>query len=157
MQRIPSVLFVCLGNICRSPLAEAAFRLEATRLGLDVEVDSAGTSNWHVGEAPDARGVATAARYGIDISDLRGRQVIAADFDRFTHIIALDDENLATLEVRQPRGSITQLSLLLDHVDGREGESVADPYFGGASGFEQTWTDVTLAAKALAKRLSSEP
>lgn len=150
-----SVLFVCLGNICRSPLAEAAFRIEAEALGLDVEIDSAGTSDWHVGEPPDTRAIATATGKGVDINHLRGRQVAPADFDRFTHIVALDDENLATLEVRQPRGSRAELSLLLDYVEGREGQSVADPYFGGAAGFDQTWADVTAGARALAERLRS--
>jgi protein-tyrosine phosphatase len=155
MQRVPSVLFVCLGNICRSPLAEAAFRHESAALGIEVEVDSAGTSNWHVGESPDPRAIAIAAGKGVDISAYRGRQVVAADYDKFTHIVALDDENLATLEVRQPHGSSARLSLLLDHVAGREGEGVADPYFGGADGFDQTWEDVSEAARALAKFLVS--
>ncbi len=155
MQRKPAILFVCLGNICRSPLAEAAFRIEAEALGLDVEIDSAGTSDWHVGEPPDRRAIATAKSRGVDINHLRGRQVASADFDRFTHIVALDDENLATLEVRQPRGSQAELSLLLDYAEGREGQSVADPYFGGAAGFDQTWADVTAGARGLAERLRS--
>ena len=151
----PAVLFVCLGNICRSPLAEAAFRHELAEAGLDIAVDSAGTSDWHIGEPPDPRAISTALRYGIDIRSYRGRQVAPADFDRFTHIVALDDENLMALEARQPRGSIAELSLLLDYVEGREGESVADPYFGGVAGFEQTWADVTAAARGLIKRLRS--
>ena len=125
-----SVLFVCLGNICRSPLAEAAFRAEAERLGFDVEVDSAGTGDWHVGRPPDRRSIAVAARNGVDIGHLRARQVSPADFLRFDHIVALDRENLADLRRMQPGGTKARLSLLLDHVPGREGEAVADPYHG---------------------------
>src|SRR3712207_1035358 len=125
-----SVLFVCLGNICRSPLAEAAFRREAERLGLEVEVDSAGTGEWHIGRPPDPRAIAVAARNGVDIAHLRARQVSAVDFQRFDHIVALDTQNLANLRRMAPPGSSAELSLLLDHVDGREGEPVADPYYG---------------------------
>lgn len=149
----PAVLFVCLGNICRSPLAEVALREEAARIGLDVEVDSAGIGDWHEGEAPDPRAQAVARRHGVDISGYRARQVRATDFGRFTHIIALDRENLSALKRLKPAGSGAQLSLLLDHVDGRKGQPVADPWFGSAAGFEKTWSDVTAGAKALAQKL----
>jgi protein-tyrosine phosphatase len=148
-----ALLFVCLGNICRSPLAEAAFRLEAERLGIDVEVDSAGTGDWHAGEPPDRRALAVAARHGIDISDLRARQVRREDFLRFDHIIALDRENLARLRALAPPDARARLSLLLDHVPGREGEPVADPYYGGDAHFDVTWRDVSAAARALAKAI----
>ena len=111
----PCVLFVCLGNICRSPLAEAAFREEARRLNLDVVADSAGTGGWHVGEPPDPRAQAVARRNGVDISSLRGRQVKPADFHRFTHIVALDEDNLANLRRLAPPDATAELSLLLDH------------------------------------------
>jgi protein-tyrosine phosphatase len=150
------VLFVCLGNICRSPLAEAAFRAEAARIGLNAEADSAGTGNWHRGEAPDRRAVAAARRNGVDISHLRARQVRPGDFAHFDHIVALDDENLADLETIRPAGSRARLSLLLDHVPGREGQRVADPYYGDDSHFDITWRDVTEAARALADKLAQE-
>jgi protein-tyrosine phosphatase len=153
MSEKPAVLFVCLGNICRSPLAEAAFRAEAARAGLDVQVDSAGTGDWHVGEAPDRRAQATARRYGIDISHYRGRQVEAADFHRFTHILALDHDNLAALKAIRPESASAELGLLLDHVPGREGQPVADPYWGNTAHFEITWADVTLGARGLIRRL----
>lgn len=146
-----SVLFVCLGNICRSPLAEAALRREAERLGLDVEVDSAGTGDWHVGAPPDARAVAVAKRSGVDISRLRARQVRPEDFHRFDHIVALDAANLRDLERLRPEGARASLSLLLDHVEGREGEAVADPYYGEDTLFDVTWRDVTEGARALAR------
>ena len=156
MPRKPAVLFVCLGNICRSPLAEAAFRAEVVRIGLDVEVDSAGTGDWHVGKPPDRRAQAVAKRYGIDISLHRARQVTRHDFQRFSHLVALDLQNLATLEAMRPADGAAELSLLLDYVEGRKGEAVADPYYGEAAGFEVTWADVTIGAEALARRIAEK-
>lgn len=150
------VLFVCLGNICRSPLAEAAFRAEAERIGLDADADSAGTGGWHAGHPPDRRAIAAARRNGVDIAHLRARKVIPADFARFDLILALDEENLADLEAMRPANSRARLGLLLDHVPGREGEAVADPYYGGDSHFDVTWSDVSEAARSLAQALSEE-
>lgn len=155
MRTRPAVLFVCLGNICRSPLAEAAFRREAQRIGLEVEVDSAGTGDWHIGAAPDARAQAVAKRAGIDIGGYCARQVTAADFARYTHIVAMDRDNLARLRTLRDDHATAELSLLLDHVDGRAGSSVADPYFGEASGFDTTWADVCLGAAGLARKLGT--
>ena len=146
---IPGVLFVCLGNICRSPLAEGALRAEAARLNLDLTVDSAGTGNWHAGEPPDERAQRTALRNGDDISGLRARQVRGEDFHRFTHLIALDHDNLANLRRLAPSDATARLSLLLDHVPGREGQAVADPWFGDEAGFDATWADVSAGARAL--------
>jgi protein-tyrosine phosphatase len=150
-----SVLFVCLGNICRSPLAEAAFRREAERLGLDVEIDSAGTGDWHIGYPPDPRATAVAARNGIDISHLKARLVTADDFRRFDHIVALDCKNLADLETLRPDGATAKLSLLLDHADGRQGQAVADPYYGEDSHFNTAWDDVSAGAEGLARRIAA--
>jgi protein-tyrosine phosphatase len=151
------VLFVCLGNICRSPLAEAALRDAADRLGLEIEVDSAGTGDWHVGEPPDPRAAAAAARGGVDISHLRARQVTPEDFRRFDHVVALDATNLARLKALQPVDGKASLSLLLDHVEGREGEAVPDPYYGGDEHFEETWIIVREAADALARKIAARP
>lgn len=152
----PAILFVCLGNICRSPLAEAAFRVEAARIGLEVEVDSAGTGDWHIGEPPDPRAQAVANRHGVDISLYRARQVTLQDFSRFTHIVALDLQNLSTLESMRPARGAAELSLLLDHVEGRAGEPVADPYYGDKTGFDSTWADVASGARALARLIAAK-
>lgn len=149
----PSILFVCLGNICRSPLAEAAFRREAERRGLAVDVDSAGTGTWNLGKAPDPRAQAVASREGLDISDRRARQVTALDFARFSHVVALDAQNLRDLQAMRPDGAGAELSLLLDHAPGREGEAVADPYHGEAADFDATWRDVEAGARGLVSRL----
>ena len=155
MRQRPAVLFVCLGNICRSPLAEAAFRKAATDANLDVDIDSAGTGDWHAGNPPDPRAQATAHDAAIDISNLRARQVRREDFNRFTHIFAMDEQNLADLRAMAPHGHSAQLSLLMDVVRGREGASIADPYYGGEERFEDTWDDATAAAQALVRELSS--
>ena len=151
-----AVLFVCLGNICRSPLAEAAFRAEAARMGLDAEADSAGTGGWHAGEPPDPRAIAAARRNGVDISHLRARKVTREDFARFDRIVALDRDNLADLEALRPAGSRAGLSLLLDHAAGREGEAVGDPYYGGARDFDLAWHDISEGARGLAQALRGE-
>jgi protein-tyrosine phosphatase len=150
----PAILFVCLGNICRSPLAEGAFRHAAASAGLDLVVDSAGTGNWHAGNPPDRRAIATARRHGVDISGYRARQIVRADFTRFSHIYALDADNLADLRHAEPAEATAQIALLLDLVDGRGGGDVADPYYGGEAGFEECWADVSAATRALVARLT---
>jgi len=149
----PAVLFVCLGNICRSPLAEAALRARAEAAGLEIIVDSAATGDWHIGEPPDRRAQATARRHGIDITGYRGRQVEPADFRRFTHIFALDHANLANLRRLAPADGTARLGLLLDIVKGLEGQPVADPYYGGGEGFEITWQQADAGAAAIVAML----
>jgi protein-tyrosine phosphatase len=145
----PCVLFVCLGNICRSPLAEGAFRWVTAKAGHSVAVDSAGTGDWHVGHPPDRRAQAVAKRKGVDIAFLRARQVRAADFGAFSHIVAMDRTNLASLRTLRPADATADLSLLLDHVRGREGQDVADPYYGSAADFERAWANVLAGAHGL--------
>lgn len=149
----PAILFVCLGNICRSPLAEAALRAAAERADLEIEVDSAGTGDWHVDCPPDRRAQAIARAHGIDIGGYRGRQVTAGDFHRFTHIFALDGDNLDGLHQIRPADATARIGLLMDLVPGREGSGVADPYFGDEAGFAVTWDDVTLGAEAIVAML----
>ena len=150
----PSVLFVCLGNICRSPLAEAALRDAATRAGLDVEVDSAGTGAWHVGHPPDARAQVVARAHGIEISGYRARRVTVEDFRRFDWVLALDPQNLRDLERIAPGDATARLALLNDLVAGREGTGVRDPYYGNAEDFETVWDDVHVAARALLSQIA---
>ncbi len=154
MTPAPSVLFVCLGNICRSPLAEGAMRAAAAELGLSLVIASAGTGPWHVGEPPDRRAQAVAEKYGVDISKKRGRQVKPADFRHFTHIVALDRQNLVDLRQMAPKDASADLSMLLDHVPGRAGEPIADPYYGGPKDFETAWADVAAGTRALAEKLA---
>jgi protein-tyrosine phosphatase len=145
----PSILFVCLGNICRSPLAEAAMRDAAARAGIEVEVDSAGTGEWHAGNPPDPRSVATAAARGIDISGYKARRVRGEDFRRFDYVLALDPQNLRDLRALAPGDATARVGLLMDWVPGRKGEGVRDPYYGDAADFEAVWGDVSAAAEAL--------
>jgi protein-tyrosine phosphatase len=151
-----SVLMVCLGNICRSPLAEAALRAEAKRAGLDITADSAGTGNWHAGNPPDRRAQAVALGHGVDISGYRARQVQPADFRRFTHIFALDPDNLSDLRRIAPADGVAELRLLMDMVPGREGTGVEDPYYGDDARFETSWDDVSAAARGIVALLRTD-
>jgi len=132
------ILMVCMGNICRSPLAEGVARLRATEAGLGERLafDSAGTHGYHSGEAPDPRSQIVAAKAGIDLSGLRARRVVDADFARFDWILAMDRVNLAELECRCPEIHRDKLSLFLDFAEAVPVDEVPDPYYGGIEGFE---------------------
>ncbi len=145
-----SVLFVCLGNICRSPMAEAALRLELEARGIDLLVDSAGTGDWHVGRPPDPRTQAAAIREGnVDISALRARQIEQRDFLEYDLLVAMDRANLRDLQAMGGEGP-AQIRLMLDFVPGREGEEVVDPYTGDEADFTACWHEVATAARHLA-------
>ena len=152
----PSILFVCLGNICRSPLAEAALRRRAAEADLDIEIDSVGTADYHVGRAPDPRAIAEAKRQGIDIASYCGRQLALEDFARFDHILVMDGDNLADVRAMAPADCRATIALLLDVVPGTTGRSVADPYHGSEADFAGTWKEVDAAAEALIAVLLSE-
>jgi protein-tyrosine phosphatase len=138
------VLMVCLGNICRSPTAEAVLRQRLFAQGLDeqVEVDSAGTGGWHVGEPPDPRAQRHALRRGYDLSPLRARRVEDADFDRFDLLLAMDEDNLAELQRLRPVGSGGDVRLFA-------ATEIPDPYAGAAQGFDNVLDQVELACDAL--------
>jgi protein-tyrosine phosphatase len=146
------VLFVCLGNICRSPTAEGVLRhlLPQEAPELQVEVDSAGTADYHIGDPPDSRSRRAALRRGIDLSGLRARQVTPGDFARFDLILAMDRDNLARLEAMRPAGSRAQLRLFMEyaaqHSDRLE---VPDPYYRDAGGFEEVLDLCVAAARGL--------
>ncbi len=148
------LLLVCLGNICRSPMAEGALRarLQASPLAGRVQVDSAGTGDWHVGEPPDRRAIACAAGHGVDISGLRARQVQAADFDRFDWVLCADEANLRDVRRLAGASAGNRLALYLPWA-GLRGSAIADPYTGGQDHFEQVWTLVDDAAKSVVARL----
>lgn len=141
---IKSILFVCLGNICRSPLAEGIAREVAKKRGLEIRVDSAGTSGWHIDEAPDSRSVAVAKKYGIDISELKGRKVNAYSDSEFDLIVAMDGQNYRDLE-RFNFGD--KLVLMGDF--GLNGRDIPDPYYGGSDGFENVYKMLESAINAL--------
>lgn len=148
------ILMVCLGNICRSPSAEAVLRARAEQRGLGqrLQIDSAGTGDWHVGKPPDARSQAAAARRGYRLDDLRARQVRAADFQDFDLLLAMDQDNLHTLRQRAPASPRAELALLLTYAGLGEHE-VPDPYYGGEQGFEQVLDLLEQASDALLDRL----
>jgi protein-tyrosine phosphatase len=133
------ILFVCMGNICRSPTAEGVFRRLVLERApqLPLEIDSAGTHDYHVGEAPDSRSVAAAARRGIDLRGLRAREISDEDFERFDLILAMDRLNYVTLLERAPESSHERIRLFMDFAAGSDCEDVPDPYYGGPLGFEQ--------------------
>jgi protein-tyrosine phosphatase len=132
-----NILFVCMGNICRSPSAEGFFAraLKDSPYAEHVSIDSAGTHGYHVGQAPDSRATETARGFGVDISGLRARKVNADDFDRFDLIVAMDHDNLADLRAVQPAGSRARLVAMMDYHPARRPGEVPDPYYGGMPGF----------------------
>jgi len=147
------VLFVCLGNICRSPMAEGVLRVKAQGAGLALDVASAGTGDWHVGEAPDLRAQEAAAARGYDISALRGRQVTRTDFSRFDYLLAMDRKNLAHLQRLAPTSFNGTLRLFLDYAPDAPAREVPDPYFGGEDGFAPVLDLIEEAAKGLIRHL----
>lgn len=149
------VLFVCLGNICRSPTAEGVLRRELESAGLVslVEIDSCGTGDWHIGKGPDSRTLAAAKRRGIDLSELRARQLAAEDFQRFDYILAMDHDNLAAVHEQSPAGCGAHIGLFLDfagHVD----RPVPDPYYGGEDGFEEVLDLIESASRGLVEDIT---
>lgn len=149
------ILFVCLGNICRSPTAEAVLRdlLAREAPDLEVEIDSAGIGSWHIGEPPDDRAVTAARRRGLDMSRLRARQIASEDFARFDFILAMDRANLADLRRRAPVQYRERVRLFLEFAPDVGLEDVPDPYYGGEAGFEEVLDLAEQAARGLLSHL----
>lgn len=145
------VLFVCLGNICRSPSADAVLRKKVADEGLAnrVMVDSAGTSDWHIGKRPDPRSIEHGAKRGYDLTVLRARQAIADDFNEFDYVLAMDAENLANLLAIKPSNARTQPQLFLKAFGNSAEQEVPDPYYGGDAGFEHVLDLLEQACDAL--------
>ena len=152
-----SVLFVCMGNICRSPTAEGVFRRHVVEAGLQehIIVDSAGTHAYLVGSPPDRRAKSAAERRGISLGELRARRVSEADFERFDYIIAMDEDNVAHLKDEAPVQYHSKVRLFLEFSTGEERE-VPDPYYGGSSGFERVLDLVEEASRGLLETLSRQ-
>lgn len=155
MKHEVGVLFVCLGNICRSPTAEGVFRERLRRAGLErrVLVDSAGTGGWHVGEPPDPRTRAAAARRGYDLSALRARQVARDDFRRFDLVLAMDLDNRTSLLRQCPATEQGRIGLFLSYLPDARATEVPDPYDGGVDGFEHVLDLVEAASDGLLESL----
>lgn len=147
------LLVVCLGNICRSPMAEGALRARVVEAGLShvVRIDSAGTGGWHAGDPPDPRAIATARRHGVDISGLRARKLQSQDFDRFDALLCADHANLRDVRALAPAGAPAALSLFMEWA-GLEG-AIPDPYEGGEADFERVWQQVDEGARVIVARL----
>jgi len=151
------LLVVCLGNICRSPMAEGALqaRLAASPRAGRVQVDSAGTGGWHAGEPPDRRAIACARGHGVDIAGQRARQLHAADFEVFDWILCADRANVRDVLRLSPAARRERVALLLEWAGIRAGGEVPDPYTGGPEDFQQVWRLVDSAAQAVVARLAA--
>ena len=152
---IRRVLFVCLGNICRSPLAEGVFRhlVEEAGLGDAIEIDSAGTGGWHTGEAPDPRSQEVAERHGVSLAGQAARRVVDEDFARFDWIVAMDEENERDLLARRPDDARARVVRLRDYDPDGPGD-VPDPYYGGPRGFDLVYAMVERSARELLDEVS---
>lgn len=152
------ILFVCLGNICRSPTVEGVVRAIAAREApeLDLEVDSAGTGDYHIGAAPDPRTLAAAKTRGYDLTNLRARQVTAADFERFDLLLAMDEQNFANLQRLAPRAHAHKVGLFLDYARATGRPDVPDPYFGEAGHFDEVLDLAESGARGLIAALRQD-
>ncbi len=151
------VLFVCLGNICRSPTAEGIFTQTVKNAGLDksIVVDSAGTGDWHIGLPPDKRAIIAAGERDVDLTGLRARQVSSIDFASFDYVLAMDDANLRDLKIMQPSDFTGHLSLFLSFAENTKTTEVPDPYYGGEEGFTQVFDLIAEASEGLLNHIKN--
>jgi protein-tyrosine phosphatase len=147
-----AIIFVCMGNICRSPMAEGVFAHKAHTLGAELIIDSAGTHDYHIGAPPDERAQQTMRRAGYDIAQLRGRQVCQSDFEKFDYILAMDEANLQNLQKLAGKNS-NKVQLYLNFSKQFHGMPVPDPYYGGEQGFAQVLAMVEDAADGLLQKI----
>ncbi len=151
------ILMVCLGNICRSPLAEGILRNKAQQFNLNITIDSAGTSNYHIGEHPDKRTILNAQQHQIDVSNLCARQFDVTDFDTFDHIFVMDGSNYAdVIALARHEKDIQKVELILNRVYPNSNMSVPDPYFGGEQGFENVFILLDKACEVIAASLKKK-
>lgn len=158
-----NILFVCMGNICRSPSAEGIFiqQLKQSAYRQRISTDSAGTHGYHIGHAPDIRAIATAARFGVDIGQLRSRKISLSDFDEFDLIIAMDEANLSNLRDMQPASSRARVQLMLEYLPAQAGQAnriseVPDPYYGDIADFEYMYNLLEPASAALLQSIEDQ-
>lgn len=156
MKQSTSVLFVCLGNICRSPTAEAVFKHKAAEAGLDLFIDSAGTHGYHIGKQPDKRSQAAGVERGYSFKGLKCRRVQEGDFEEFDYILAMDESNLTNLHGMCPAQYHEKVRLFLDFCDEDEKE-VPDPYYGGKKGFELVLDLIESASDGLVEHIKNSP
>ncbi|HET6228377.1 MAG TPA: low molecular weight protein-tyrosine-phosphatase [Bacteroidia bacterium] len=148
------ILMVCLGNICRSPIAEGILRHKAQKASMDLHIDSAGTSNYHIGEHPDSRTIANAKKHQIDVSRLCARQFTISDFDAFDHIFVMDSSNYAdVLALARNEKDKQKVEMILNRVYPNSNMSVPDPYFGGEQGFENVFILLNKACDVIIESL----
>ena len=149
-----SILFVCLGNICRSPMAEGILRSKAVQQGLNLKIDSAGTGHWHTGENPDKRATKTAKKRGVDISKLIARQIVTEDFDKFDLILVADAEVYhAVLTITRNETDKRKIDFIMNPAYPGLNKAVPDPYFGGIEGFEKVFDMLDKACEMLMKKV----
>jgi len=152
------ILMVCLGNICRSPLAEGILKHKVKNAGLEWFVDSAGIGDWHAGDLPDKRSIAIAQRYNVDITDQRARQIRKEDLKNFDLILAMDDSNLRQIQflAKQVQNPTAQIEMILNYSSPGKNQSVPDPYYGGMDGFEKVFQMLDEATEKMLEAVLSE-
>lgn len=157
MEAVKSIVMVCLGNICRSPVAEGIMRAKLADYNLNIKVDSAGTSNYHIGENPDPRSSRNALKNGINISTLKARQFSVKDYDSFDVIYVMDEQNKNdVLGLARNADDQAKVKLLLSELPDASHISVPDPYFGGEAGFQLVFDLLNQACESVAKKLSQQ-